>query len=303
MATPRRRNRTARAAAVPEALASGTAATALNLRIDANLKQQVSDAAASAGLTLTDYVVKALNHLTDAPYNPWAAHPCDPHGSPRRRIVRADDIFDRDRELLTRAATQSLDLPTERVVVRLTVPRCLSIAQADLVGFKSWEDLSSDYVAAVKNSQLQIRRLHIYETLELPLEQDGHQGADLKSQPRAGAQLQSDRNLETLLHEASRKSRAPDRVHFRYTTVSDVMGYPGRRSDREYLNDFNVYGSFAVNFTLETSFGLPYTCMVSEFPSDIDYWTRRFDQLFERARRFDQLFERARPGTVVPTAP
>ena len=288
MATSRRRNRTARASAVPEAL---------NLRIDANLKQQVSDAAASAGLTLTDYVVNALNHLTDMPYNPWAAHPCDPHGSPRRRIVRADEIFDRDRELLTRAATQSRNLPAERVVVRLTVPRCLCIAHADLGGFKSWEDLSSDYVAAVKDSRLEIRRLHIYEDPQTAESRKGYQS-------RAGEQLGRDHRLEEELLSASRQSPAfEDRVHFRYTKVSDVMGYPGRRSDREYLNDFNVYGSFAVSFTLETSFGLPYTCMVSEFPSDIDYWMRRFDDLFNRAQRFDTFSERARLDTVVPTAP
>ena len=197
--------------------------------------------------------------------------------------MRGDDIFGRDRALLARATalSQNLLADGDPVVVRLTVPRGLNIGVAELVAFKSWEDLSSDYVTAITNSRLEIRRLHIYDAPELPPETNSAQRA----------YFESDVALEDRLLKASPQ---PDgRVHFRYTTVSAVMGYPGRRSDREYLNDFNVYGSFAVSFTLETSFGLPCACVVSAFPSDIAYWTRRFDDLFTRGR----------PSTALSIAP
>ena len=296
MANLRRRSRASRAASTPGANAPGVeaAAAALNLRIDATLKDRVSRAAEFANLTLTDYVVRALSHLTDPPYSPWAGHPCDPDGSPRRGVVRGDDIFARDRELLAQATALSNE-SSDPVVVRLTVPRCLNIGQAELVEFKSWEDLSSDYVTAITGSRLRIRRLHIYDVDDvkrLPRMKDSRQST----------QFESDRSLEHRLLDAladgslTASPQSPDadgRVHFRYTTVSAVMGYPGRRSDREYLNDFNVYGSFAVSFSLETSFGLPYACMVSEFPADVNYWTKRFDDLFNRAQ----------PGAELPAAP
>lgn len=284
MANPRRRSRAPKAASALGVNVPGVEAAALNLRIDASLKERVSAAAESAGLTVTDYVVKALSHLTDPPYSPWAGHPCDPDRPPRRSIVRGDDIFVRDRELLAHATALSNTSPadTDPVVVRLTVPRCLNIGQAELVSFKSWEDLSSDYVKAITGSRLEIRRLHIYDANQVP-PAHGRQFAQYESDMSLEDVLLSSLDDDTLTASAGSRNSG-GRVDFRYTTVSEVMGYPGRRSDREYLNDFNVYGSFAVSFSLETSFGLPYACMISEFPADVDYWTKRFDDLFSRAQ-------------------
>ena len=96
--------------------------------------------------------------------------------------------------------------------------------------------------------------------------------------------LAADFALEDRMHAASGSTESHSRVCFRYATVPDVMGSAGRRSDREYLNDFNVYGSLAVSFTLETSYGLPSTCIVSDFAEDITYWTQRFNDLFDKGQ-------------------
>lgn len=250
--------------------------SAINLRIDADLKSRVSTAAESAGLTLTEYVIQALTHLTAETHNPWAAHPYNPHRSPRRTVVRGDEIFDRDRDLLQSTRNHCSHSPgPDRVVVRLTVPKGLNIGRARLNEFRAWQDLCSAYVKAIEHPRLEIRRLHIYDT-------DAFSHDKLPIAHRA--RLAADFALEKGLQEASGSTEPNSRVCFRYATVRDVMGFPGRRSDREYLNDFNVYGSLAVSFTLETSYGLPSACIVSDFAEDITYWTQRFDDLFDKGQ-------------------
>ena len=131
--------------------------SAINLRIDADLKTRVSTAAESAGLTLTEYVIQALTHLTAETYNPWAAHPYNPHRSPRRTVVRGDDIFDRDRDLLKRTRVHCSDSPgPDPVVVRLIVPKGLNIGHARLTESRAWQDLRSDYIKAITHPRLEL---------------------------------------------------------------------------------------------------------------------------------------------------
>ena len=259
---------------------------AINLRVDSDLKENILRAATAAGMNLTDYIAEALSCFTRQPYEPWAHQMCMTSGS--RVIIKGGDIFDYDSRLLLQACDEArlLEKATgavtdERVVLRQTVPRCLSMAEISLGKFVSWWGLRSDYLAAISRyPRLQVNRLHIYDTLSDRIEND----------------LCEDRMFEELaliaLGNGNADNVEPRRVNFRYAAVSDILGSHGHRADREYLNDFNVYGSFAVSFTVGTSYGVTNTGIKSELKPDIDYWTRKFDNIFPIGMPYRKFTER-----------
>lgn len=246
--------------------------SAINLRVEADLKILVSDRASESGLNLTDYVVKALRSFAASDYKPWADHPC-PDG--QRIVMKANDIFDKDRALLD----QLLELPKVHDRdrdLRLTVPVGLGISGTELSTFISWSELRRDYIDAIDHG-LQVKRLYIHPQIE-----------DVKFD-----QLKEIKDFYSKEKDLLGSKIREENLDIRHVAVDEVMSSPGLRSDREYLNDFNVYGSFAVSFTVETSYGIPYRCIVSKFDKDISYWTGRFDELFEYGRTadFDSMME------------
>lgn len=233
--------------------------SAINLRVEADLKALVSDRASESGLNLTDYVVKALRSFAAGDYKPWADHPC-PDG--QRIVMKANDIFDKDRALLE----QFLELPkVDGQILRLTVPVGLGIAGTELSTFISWSELRGDYVNAIEKG-IQVNRLYVHPQRIKNMTSD---------------QLENFKDFYSKEKNYLLGSNVRENLHIRYVTVDEIMSSPGLRSDREYLNDFNVYGSFAVSFTVETSYGIPYRCVVSKFDKDIAYWANRFDELFK----------------------
>jgi len=238
--------------------------SAINLRVEADLKTLVSDRASESGLNLTDYVVKALRSFAAGDYKPWADHPC-PDG--QRIVMKANDIFDKDRALLD----QLLELPkVHDRDLRLTVPVGLGISGTELSTFISWSELRRDYIGAIDRG-LQVKRLYIHPQIE-----------DMKFD-----QLKEIKDFYSKEKDLLGSKAREENLDIRHVAVDEVMSSPGLRSDREYLNDFNVYGSFAVSFTVETSYGIPYRCVVSKFDKDIAYWTGRFDELFEYGKDVD----------------
>ena len=235
--------------------------SAINLRVEADLKTLVSNRASESGLNLTDYVVKALRSLVAGDYKPWAEHPC-PDG--QRIVMKANDIFAKDRALLK----QFLEFQKDQDLL-LTVPVGFGIAGTDLRMFTSWSELRSrDYVRAIDDG-LKVKRLYVHPQLKDMTIDQLRKIKDFYSEEK-----------KHLLGSKSRKN-----LHIRHVTVDKAMRLPGQCSDREYLNDFNVYGSFAVSFTVETSYGIPYHCVVSKLDKDITYWRDRFEELFEHGEK------------------
>lgn len=242
--------------------------SAINLRVEADLKTLVSDRASESGLNLTDYVVKALRSFVAGDYNPWADHPC-PDG--QRITVKANDIFEEDRALLKQLLEQKDDQQEDDQVLRLTAPVGLGISGTELSMFISFSELYDDYVKAI-NDGLQVKRLYIH--------------------PQRIEDMTPDQ-LERLKDFYEKEESDLFGSEIRYATADKIISPPpGQRSDREYLNDFNVYGSFAVSFTVETSYGIPHRCVVSKFDKDIAYWKDRFEELFKYGIDFNSVMRK-----------
>jgi hypothetical protein len=263
----------------------------LTIRIEDKLKDLLEESARTNEVaSVTEYIIKVLERLLLEQYDPFLFRP-----GPRKETER-NKTFEDDRALLKELCEQADELAADdpedaRRTVFLTVPRALHIPGADLSDYRSWEMLVDDFRDAL-NSNIVIKRLYI-DAFNPDKQWSDKEYVDLRRADEEFRQkLLVESPKERLLRERKRIPPRDQRVFFKHVSAFGVMGNPGLEADRERLNDFNVYGDLAVSFTTATSYGLPFSCILSRSAEDINYWTRRFRDLWRDAEREEEK----RPG-------
>ena len=260
---------------MPRKSVSSQSPANLNIRIDQRLKGKIEKRAAEAGLTVTDFVTDLMRNLVEGSHNPFLYSPGP------RKLVEQNQIFDEDRHLMEElqiAVDEGTVSNIDDRTIRTTVPRALWIGKKlEPERSRSWMNMTRNF-GSILQSNIIMKRLVIDDFPKWDDEKyRGFRSVDAEFRDDVIARA------ERGTSEAADFDPVGKRFQVEHITAQDVLGRPGDLSDREWLNDVMIYGRRAVSFTTHTSYGFPFRSVFSRLKADLDYWTRRFDEIWEMA--------------------
>lgn len=228
--------------------------------------------AASTGMTEGDLLSDLVVQLVREPYSPWLRRP-------GQREVDFKEVLQYQQKYLTEVARINHKEPggsprrthAEPRLISALIPRALTVEQAPATTHGTLLMLSKHLRLALANPAVEIRVLIIDR--QPPERKEGGSGTLTRQDEQLYRSLIGEADGE----EAKDRRR---RLMFKYLGVADIRDNLSQISDREFLNQFQVYADTAVCFTLETSFGSPFRYLVSTVAEDIGYWRERFENLW-----------------------